>query len=69
MISITEIQNITEHCMKILSCTEYLRRDEATKEANEFAKSIFGSIRKLFIASMIKNLFVFRDYKVLEKQR
>lgn len=32
MISITEIQNITEHCMKILSCTEYLRRDEATKE-------------------------------------
>lgn len=55
MISITEIQNITEHCMKILSCTEYLRRDEATKEANEFAKSIFGSIRKLFIASMMYN--------------
>lgn len=55
MISITEIQNITEHCMKILSCTEYLRRDEATKEAYTFAEGIFGSIRKLFIASMMYN--------------
>lgn len=55
MISITEIQNITEHCMKILSCTEYLRRDEATKEAYIFAESIFGSLRKLFIASMMYN--------------
>lgn len=55
MISITEIQNITEHCMKILSCTEYLRRDEATKEAYSFAEGIFGSIRKLFIASMMYN--------------
>lgn len=55
MISITEIQNITEHCMKILSCTEYLRRDEVTKEAYSFAEGIFGSIRKLFIASMMYN--------------
>ena len=55
MISITEIQNITEHCMKILSCTEYLRRDEATKEAYTFVESIFGSLRKLFIASMMYN--------------
>lgn len=55
MISITEIQNITDHCMKILSCTEYLRRDEATKEAYTFAEGIFGSIRKLFIASMMYN--------------
>ena len=55
MISITEIQNITEHCMKILSCTEYLRRDEATKEAYTFAEGIFGSLRKLFIASMMYN--------------
>lgn len=55
MITITEIQNITEHCMKILSCTEYLRRDTATKEAYTFAEGIFGSIRKLFIASMMYN--------------
>lgn len=55
MISITEIQNITEYCMKILSCTEYLRRDAATKEAYTFAEGIFGSIRKLFIASMMYN--------------
>ena len=41
--------------MKILSCTEYLRRDEATKEAYTFAESIFGSLRKLFIASMMYN--------------
>lgn len=41
--------------MKILSCTEYLRRDEATKEAYSFAEGIFGSIRKLFIASMMYN--------------
>lgn len=55
MITITEIQNITEYCMKILSCTEYLRRDTATKEAYTFAEDIFGSIRKLFIASMMYN--------------
>lgn len=54
-ITITEIQNITEYCMKLLSCTEYLRRDTATKETYEFAEGIFGSIRKLFIASMMYN--------------
>lgn len=41
--------------MKILSYTEYLRKDEATKEAYTFAEGIFGSIRKLFIASMMYN--------------
>ena len=55
MISITEIQDITELCMKLLPCTEYLRRDEATKEAYSFAEGIFCSIRKLFIASMMYN--------------
>lgn len=55
MISITEIQDITELCMKLLPFTEYLRRDEATKEAYSFAEGIFGSIRKLFIASMMYN--------------
>lgn len=55
MISITEIQDITELCMKLLPCTEYLRRDEATKEAYSFAEGIFGSIRKLFIAYMMYN--------------
>lgn len=55
MITITEIQSITEHCMKLLSCTEYLRRDTAIKEAYTFAEGIFKSIRKLFIASMMYN--------------
>ena len=54
-ITIAEIQSITEHCMKLLSCTEYLRRDTATKEAYSFADNIFKSIRKLFIASMMYN--------------
>ncbi len=53
MISISEIQSITEHCMNLLSYTEYLRRDGATKEAYTFAEGIFGSIRKLFIATMM----------------
>lgn len=53
MITISEIQNITEHCIKLLSCTEYLRRDVATKDAYEFAEGIFESLRKLFIASMM----------------
>ncbi len=53
MITMTEIQQITEHCMKLLSCTEYLRRDVTTKEANVIAEEIFGSLRKMFIASMM----------------
>ncbi len=49
----TEIQQITEHCMKLLSCTEYLQRDSATKDAYVIAEEIFGSLRKMFIASMM----------------
>ncbi len=55
MISIIEIQNITEHCMKILSYTDYLRSDENTKDAYTYAEGIFGFIRKLFISSMMYN--------------
>jgi len=32
MIEIIEIQKITEYCIKLLSCTEYLRGDNETKE-------------------------------------
>lgn len=55
MITITEIQAITEDCLKLLKCTEYLRRDVVTKEAYSFAEGIFESIRKLFIAAMMYN--------------
>lgn len=55
MISIVEIQRITEYCIKLLSCTEYLRRNGATKEAYTFAEGIFESTRKLLIASMMYN--------------
>lgn len=53
MITMTEIHAITDHCLKLLSCTAYLRKGIATKEAYGFAESIFESIRKLFIASMM----------------
>lgn len=53
MITITDVQNITDHCLKVLSCTEYLRRDSNMKEAYKFAESMFESIRKLFIGAML----------------
>ncbi len=55
MITVTEIKSITECCINLLCCTEHLRRDIATREAHNFAEDIFGSIRKLFIASMMYN--------------
>lgn len=51
MITLAEIQEITQQCLKLLSCTEFLRRDIVTKNAHGFAEEIFASIRKLLIAS------------------
>ena len=36
MITITELQSVTDYCIKLLSCAEYLRRGAATKEAYKF---------------------------------
>lgn len=55
MITIAEIESIRECCMRLLTCTEYLRRDETSKELYDSTKSIIGSVRKLFIASMMYN--------------
>lgn len=55
MITITEIQQIINHCMRLLSCTESLRQEIAVKETYTFAEDIFKSIRKLFIAAMMYN--------------
>ena len=51
MITLAEIQEITQQCLKLLSYTEFLRRDIVTKNAHGFAEEIFASIRKLLIAS------------------
>ena len=53
MLNLSIIQGITEHCIRLLSYTENLRRDELTKEAHEYAEQLFPSLRKLFIASMM----------------
>lgn len=55
MIQLSDIQIITEHCIRLLSLTECLRRDELTKEAHKYAEQLFPSLRKLFIASMMHN--------------
>ena len=53
MLNLSIIQGITEHCIRLLSYTENLRRDELTKEAHEYAEQLFPSLRKLLIASMM----------------
>ena len=53
MIKLSDIQTISEHCIRLLSTTEELRRNEITKDAYKYAEQLFPSLRKLFIASMI----------------
>lgn len=55
MIELTDLQTITEHCICLLSYTEYLRREESTKHVYKHAEKLFPSLRKLFIASMMHN--------------
>ena len=54
-INLSDIQTITEHCLRLLSYTDKLRRNELTKDAHEYAEKLYPSLRKLFIAS-IRNL-------------
>lgn len=53
-----EVERVTKHCLKLLSCTEYLRRDAAVGEAHTFAENILKSMRKLYIASMMQDKHV-----------
>ena len=53
MIKLSDIQTISEHCIRLLSTTEELRRNEITKDAYKYAEQLFPSLRKLFIASMM----------------
>lgn len=53
MITLSEIDHIIQQYMKLLSCTEFLKRDLATREADQFTQDILASMRKLLIASMM----------------
>lgn len=55
MITIAEIDRIIRQYMKLLSYTEFLKRDVETKEADNFAQDILASMRKLLISSMMYN--------------
>lgn len=58
MITISDIQEVSKYCIRLLNCTEYLRRDSSTKEAYEFAERIMRALQKLSIASTIQNKMI-----------
>lgn len=53
IITMTEIQRITRHCLNLLTCTSRLCHNEETAEAHAQAKELFASIRKLVISSLM----------------
>lgn len=53
IITMTEIQRITRHCLNLLTCTSRLRHNEETAEAHTQAQELFASIRKLVISSLM----------------
>lgn len=55
MINLTNIQTITDYCIRLLTTTEKLRRYDSTKEAYKHADELFPSLRKLFVASLMQN--------------
>lgn len=55
MINLSDIRIVEDHCLRLLSVTEDLRRDRLTKDAYEDVKQLFPSLRKLCIASMMQN--------------
>ena len=52
---ITEVHEIMDHCLKVLSYTEYLREDVNTREAFDIAERTMKSLRKLSVASAVQN--------------
>ena len=55
MINLSDIQKIIEHCHRLLSISENLRRDELTEDAYENVEQLYPSLRKLYIASLMQN--------------
>lgn len=53
IITMTEIQRITRHCLNLLTYTSRLRHNEETVEAHAQAQELFASIRKLVISSLM----------------
>lgn len=55
---IEDIQIITEHCLKLLTFTEHLRREESMKQSFDLTEELFPSLRKLFIATLMRNKYL-----------
>lgn len=54
MISVSKIESISDHTLALLSATDTLRADILTKDAHKHSENILGSLRKLYIASILK---------------
>lgn len=55
IISLHDLEKVTKVCLDVLNYTEYLSRDPQTADASKKAKSIFKSLRKLFLATEMYN--------------
>lgn len=53
LISMAEIQQITRHCLALLSDTARLRQNASTKDIYACAEELFPSIRKLLISALM----------------
>lgn len=53
IITMTEIQRITRHCLNLLTYTSRLRHNEETAEAHAQAQALFAPLRKLVISSLM----------------
>ena len=55
MIKLSDIQTITDHCIRLLSTTEKLRGMDATNAAFSKAEMLYPSLRKLFVATIMQD--------------
>ena len=55
MIKLSDIQEIREKCISLLTNTEKLRRNISTREAYQNAEKLFPLIQKLLIATVMHN--------------
>lgn len=55
MIELSDIQTVTENCIRLLTETEKLRKQEELAETFKYTEKIFPLLRKLFIASTMYN--------------
>lgn len=55
MIKLSHIQTITENCIRLLTVTEKLKRNQKAADAYKYVDSLFPLLRKLTIASNLYN--------------